>query len=80
MKTRWGCKGSLPHERDTTAPAVDRSDGDWGKVAMPNGHLAQKEGIEAGEAISMDIERREACLVRIGRMKRMTRASIQGKL
>src|SRR6266436_3406172 len=43
MKTRWCCKGSLSHERYTTAPAVERSGGDWGKAAIPDGHLDQKE-------------------------------------
>jgi len=53
-----------------------------GKVSIPDSHPAQKRGnggVEAEEVISMETEKRKACWVRTGRMKRMTRASTQGK-
>jgi hypothetical protein len=53
-----------------------------GKVSIPDSHPAQKRGsgeIEAEEVVSVETEKRKACWVRTGRMKRMTRASTQGK-
>jgi hypothetical protein len=51
-------------------------------VSIPDSHATQKRGsaeVEAEEVISAETEKSKACWVRTGSMKRMTRASIQGK-
>jgi hypothetical protein len=81
-KNRCYSKDSPQHERHTVASPVDRSGVNQGKGFNARQSSCAKIGsgeIEAEEVISVETEKRKACWVRTSRMKRMTRASTQGK-